>query len=42
LSAFRLDEATDRLTPGEAVLAIATARIDGATRTWSRLIGRDG
>ena len=41
-ASFRYDEATDRVTPGEAVLVVATATIDGATRTWTRLIGRDG
>jgi hypothetical protein len=38
---YKYDEATDRVTPGEAVLAVASATIDGGTRTFSRLISRD-
>jgi hypothetical protein len=39
---YRLDlTSTDRVTVGEAVLAIASATIDAGTRTFSRLIGRD-
>lgn len=32
---------TDRLTKGEAAIAMATATIDGASRTWTRVVGRD-
>jgi hypothetical protein len=30
-----------RLTAGEAVLVVVTATIDGSTRSFSKLIGRD-
>ena len=33
---------SNRQTLGEAVLVIATATIDGATRTWARAASRDG
>lgn len=38
---YKYDEATNRLTAGEAALVIVTATIDGSTRSFSRLIGRD-
>lgn len=39
---YKYDEATNRITPGDSVIVIATATIDGATHTWSRVLGRDG
>lgn len=39
--AYKYDEATNRLTAGEAAEAIVTATIDGATRTFSAMVGRD-
>ena len=39
--AYKYDEDTNRLTLGEAALVIVTATIDTATRTWSRVVGRD-
>lgn len=42
LSRYRLScSDAQRLVAGEAYLAIATATIDGATRTWDMPIGRD-
>lgn len=38
---YKYDETTNRVTLGEAVLAIASATIDGSTRSFTRLIGRD-
>lgn len=37
---FRYDEASDRLTAGQAYIIIATATIDGQTRTWIQPISR--
>lgn len=39
--AFRYDESAERLTAGQAALAIFTATIDGATRTRRMWVGRD-
>lgn len=42
LSRFRFDAAgLQRTVAGSAYLAIATATIDGATRTWDQPVGRD-
>jgi hypothetical protein len=39
---YKLDRTTtERITVGEAVLAVASATIDGSARTFSRLISRD-
>ena len=39
---YKLDlTGADRVTVGEAVLAIAVATIDGSSRAFSRLVGRD-
>ncbi len=38
---YKLDTSSSRLTPGEAAIAIATATIGGATRTWTVIVGRD-
>ena len=39
---YKLDlTTTDRVTVGEAVIAIAVATIDGSSRSFSRLVGRD-
>jgi hypothetical protein len=38
---LKLNEGTNRMTDGEAAIAKATATIDGSTRTWLKLIGRD-
>lgn len=38
--AYKYDAST-RLSPGEAALAIASATIDGAARTFARVIARD-
>lgn len=39
---YKLDRTTtNRITVGEAVVAVASATIDGSTRTFSRVIGRD-
>jgi hypothetical protein len=38
---YKYDEASGRVTPGEAVLVVVTAAIDAATRSFSRLISRD-
>lgn len=32
---------TARMTAGEAAIAVVTATIEGSTRTWQKLIGRD-
>ncbi len=39
--AYKYDEATNRVTLGEAVLVVVTATIDAATRTWGCVVGRD-
>lgn len=39
--AFKYDEATNRLADGAAYLAVASATIGGATRTWMQPISRD-
>ena len=38
---YKYDEATNRVTAGEAVRTEATAKIDGTTRIWPRVLGRD-
>jgi hypothetical protein len=38
---LKYDEATNRVTVGEAVVVIVTATIDGAQRTFKRVISRD-
>jgi hypothetical protein len=38
---YKYDEGSNRITNGEAVLVIATATIDGASRSFSKLLGRD-
>lgn len=38
---YKLDEASNRLTLGQAAIAIATATIGGSSRTWPVIIGRD-
>lgn len=38
---LKYNEATNRATLGEAIKIIATATIDGVTRTWMRVTGRD-
>ncbi len=38
---FKYDSPAARVTAGEAVVAVATATIDAATRTWKRVLGRD-
>lgn len=38
---YKYDEATNRLTVGEAAVAIVTATIDSATREFSSIVGRD-
>lgn len=40
-SSFKYDEATNRITVGEAVIAIAAATVNGGARTFRKLIGRD-
>lgn len=39
--AYKYDEAANRITAGVGYLVIASATIDGSTRTFSRLVGRD-
>lgn len=39
--AYKYDEATNRVTSGEAVVVQVQATIDGATRTWRRMLSRD-
>ena len=39
--AWKLDETMQLQTPGEAVLAIVAATIDGQTRLWREILGRD-
>jgi len=39
--AYKYDEATNRVTTGESAVAIAGGTIDGAARTWRRVITRD-
>ena len=39
--AQKYDEATNRITEGEAVEVIITATIDSSTRTWSDIVFRD-
>jgi len=34
-------DTNERLTKGEAAVAIVAATIDGATRTWRQVVGRD-
>jgi len=38
---YKYDEASDRMTVGEAVVAICTATIDGSARSWRRVCTRD-
>lgn len=38
---YKYDEATNRVTIGEAVLVKVQATIDAATRTWQRVLVRD-
>lgn len=38
---YKKDEGTNLITAGEAVLVIASANIDSATRTFSKVISRD-
>jgi len=38
---FKYDEATNRVTAGEAALVVVTATIDGSTRSWSEIVTRD-
>ena len=38
---YKKDEGTNRITAGEAVVAIVTATIDGSSRSFSRVLGRD-
>jgi len=39
--AQKYDESTNRLTVGEAAVAIVSATIDGSTRSWRHVVGRD-
>lgn len=39
--AYKYDEATNRITSGEAVLVQVQATIDGSARTWRKVISRD-
>jgi hypothetical protein len=39
--AYKYDEATNRISTGESAVAIAGGTIDGAARTWRRVITRD-
>lgn len=40
--AWKLDATgSARQTPGDAVLAVATATIDGQSRTWHKVLGKD-
>jgi hypothetical protein len=38
---YKHDEATNRMTVGEAAIAIVTATIDGSSRSFARVISRD-
>lgn len=38
---WKYNEPTNRITDGEAVIVVLTAGIDGATRTWAQVVGRD-
>jgi hypothetical protein len=38
---YKYDESSNRTTAGEAYILVATATIDGSTRTWYRIGGRD-
>jgi hypothetical protein len=38
---YKSDQDTNRVTAGEAVVAVVTATIDGSSRTWRKLLGRD-
>jgi hypothetical protein len=38
---YKYDEATNRLTAGEAAVAVVSGTIDGSARTFSRIVGRD-
>jgi hypothetical protein len=38
---YKYDEATNRLTLGEAAVVVVTATIDGASQTWVKNLGRD-
>jgi len=38
---WKYDESSDRLTNGEAALAIVTATIDGSSREFAKVVGRD-
>jgi len=39
--AYKHDETTNRLSVGESYVVVVTATIDGSTRTWKRIVGRD-
>lgn len=38
---FKFDEASARVVSGQRYMAVASATIDGSTRTWEQPIGRD-
>lgn len=38
---YKYDESTNRVTAGEAVVAVMTATIDGSSRTWPKVLTRD-
>jgi len=38
---YKYDESTNRLTAGDVAIVTVTATIDGDTRTWSDVLGRD-
>ena len=38
---YKYDEGTNRVTQGEAAIALVSATIDGAARAWPLVIGRD-
>ena len=40
-ASYKYDEDTDRLTAGEPAVAIASATIDGSTRSFAKIVGRD-
>jgi len=42
IGAYKYDEATNRLTDGEAAIAVMSATINGSVRVWKRPVGRDG
>jgi hypothetical protein len=40
-AAYRYDEGTNRVTTGESAIALVAAVIDGVTRRWRMVVGRD-